>query len=518
MKNIAHTLTFAGAAVFVFAGILNAQVATKIRWACVGNSITQGTTGATNAYPVRLGTRLLMDTVLNAGVGWRTMLRSGDSTYWKYGRFAQVFAFQPDIVSIDLGTNDSKPINWKDSANFLRDTRDMIDTLANMPSHPRIFLIYPTPTFNNENVTPEPSDLIRESVIRYGVIPRLRQVAIEKGVDTIDTHTPFLGRSNLFGSDGVHPTTPGYDSIAAYIVRAYLSKVTRIAVVGNSITEYINSGVSGAVAGEAYAMKLNMLLGRNVYTENDGRSGCYLQKPGGITPAIMSYWTQSGGKLTNVFNLKPHVITIMLGTNDSRPKSWNTARYVNDYKALIDTFSNNISPKPQIYLVKPIGAWKVNGHWGFGNPSSDTSNGINGDIIRDSVVPAIQQVALAKGLPVIDLYNHPSFNSALPQPASPLMSGDGVHPFRTGHDTIAHIFYRSLASVTSIESGKQSLLNPVRSSKASLIPVLSPLRLDGQVYSLDGKSTQQDGGQIPAGVYIVKPGDKTTPQPSNSRK
>ena len=95
-----------------------------------------------------------------------------------------------------------------------------------------------------------------------------------------------------------------------------ISKVTRIAVVGNSITEYINSGVSGAVAGEAYAMKLNMLLGRNVYTENDGRSGCYLQKPGGITPAIMSYWTQSGGKLTNVFNLKPHVITIMLGTNE----------------------------------------------------------------------------------------------------------------------------------------------------------------------------------------------------------
>src|SRR5262245_29881207 len=82
-----------------------AQPATRIKWACIGNSITAA------GYPARLATRLLMDTVQNDGVGWRTMLRSGDSTYWKYGKFAQVFAFQPDIVSIKLGTNDSKPIN-----------------------------------------------------------------------------------------------------------------------------------------------------------------------------------------------------------------------------------------------------------------------------------------------------------------------------------------------------------------------------------------------------------------------
>ncbi len=507
-----RTFTFAFG-VFATAYALQAQVSTKIKWACVGNSITQGTTGATNAYPVRLGTRLIMDTVLNAGVGWRTMLRSGDSTYWKYGRFAQVFAFQPDIVSIDLGTNDSKPINWKDSANFLRDTRDMIDTLAAMPSHPRIFLIYPTPTFNSET-NPQPGD-IRESVIRYGVIPRLRQVAIEKGIDTIDTHTPFLGRSSLFGTDGIHPTTPGYDSIAAYIFRAYISKVTRIAVVGNSITEYINSGVSGAVAVDAYTTKLNMLLGRNSYAENDGRSGCYMQKPGNITPAIMSYWNQSGGKLTNVFNLKPHIITIMLGTNDSRPKSWNTARYINDYKTMIDTFSNNINPKPQILLVRPVGAWRINGHWAFGNPTSDTTNGISGDIIRDSVIPAILQVASAKGLQTIDLYNS-AFNS--PTQPSSIMSGDGVHPNKAGQDTLAHIFFRTLSTVVGITPQKQSAQNS-GNARARLVPVLSPsVRGEEQIYSLDGKAMPQNGSPLPAGTYIMKPDNKTIPNNSNTGK
>ena len=475
-----------------------AQVSAKIRWACVGNSITQGTTGATNAWPVRLGTRLLMDTVLNAGVGWRTMLRSGDSTYWKYGRFAQVFAFQPDIVTIDLGTNDSKPINWKDSANFLRDTRDMIDTLANMPSHPRIFLIYPTPTFNSE-ANPKPGD-IRESVIRYGVIPRLRQVAIEKGLDTIDLHTPFLGRSILFGSDGIHPTTPGYDSIAAYIFRAYISKVTRIAVVGNSITEYINSGVSGAMAVDAYAMKLNMLLGRNFYAENDGRSGCYMQKPNGITPAIMSYWNQSGGKLTNVFNLKPNIITIMLGTNDSRPKAWNTARYIQDAKALIDTFSNNIAPKPAIWLVRPIGAWQVNGQWGFSNPSGTTDNGINGNTIRDSVIPAILQIAADKGLPTIDLYNS-AFNSPT-QPAA-IMSGDGVHPNRAGQDTIAHIIYRTTLSSTRVALQPSSRH---QNHRARIVPMLFPRQNpeSGLLFSLDGKAIPRSGRAVAPGIYLMK--------------
>lgn len=483
------------------------QVPTKIKWACVGNSITQGTTGATNAWPVRLGTRLLMDTVLNAGVGWRTMLRSGDSTYWKYGRFAQVFAFQPDIISIDLGTNDSKPINWKDSANFLRDTRDMIDTLAAMPSHPRIFIIYPTPTFNNENVSPQPSDLIRESVIRNGVIPRLRQVAIEKGLDTIDLHTPFLGRSTLFGTDGIHPTTPGYDSLAAYIFKGYISKVTRIAVVGNSITEYINSGVANAVAVDAYTTKLNMLLGRNFYAENEGRSGCYMQKPTGITPAIMSYWNQ--GKVANVFALKPHIITIMLGTNDSRPKAWNTARYTRDAKALIDTFSNNITPKPAIWLVKPIGAWMVNGHWGFGNPTSDTTNGINGNIIRDSVIPAIAQTATDKGLSTIDLYNHPSFNPALPQPATPLMSGDGVHPFRVGHDTIAHIFYRAL--LPSVGIAMQTPPSRQSSAKSRVVPMIFSSQIPtDQLFTLDGKAVPASARMLPAGIYIqnIKEGSK----------
>ncbi len=499
---------------FALAMVSQAQVSTPIKWACIGNSITAGPTGVTNGSPARLGTRLLMDTVQNDGVGYRTLMRSGDSTYWKYGKLPQVFAFQPDIISIMLGTNDSKPLNWKDSANFVKDYEDLIDTLSAMPSHPRIFLIYPTPVFNKESGAPYPdtSTVIRESIIRNSIIPRIRQVALAKGVDTIDLQTPFLTRGpgsslDLFGSDSIHPTTPGSDSIAAYIFRAYVSKVTRIAVVGNSITEYINSGIMGAVAKDAYTIKLNMLLGRNYYAENEGRSGCYMQKPGTITPAIMSYWTQSNGKFQAAFALNPGIITIMLGTNDSRMKSWNTARYITDYKAMIDTFSNNITPKPQIWLVRPMPAWRINGHWNYGNPTTDTTNGINGDIIRDSVIPAILQIAADKGLPTIDLYNS-AFNS--PTEPTAITNKDGVHPNKAGSDTIAHVFFRALnLPPTAIYSHQPDAsrvsheglyLNP--SSK----PAPSGLLEGSRIYSLDGKSVP-DGSPLPAGAYVVKPVD-----------
>ena len=426
---------------------------------------------------------------------------------------SQVFKFQPDIVSISLGTNDSKPLNWKDSANFVRDYGDFIDTLETMPSHPRIFILYPTPTFNKEVASyPDTSTAIRESIIRNSIIPRIRQVAIAKGVDTIDLQTPFLthgpGSSlNLFGSDSIHPTTPGSDSMAAYIFRGYISKVTRIATIGNSITEYINSGITGAVAVDAYPIKLNMLLGRNYYVENEGRSGCYMQKPGTITPAIMSYWTQSNGKFQAAFALKPNIITLSLGTNDSRPKSWNTARYITDYKAMIDTLSNNISPKPQIWLVKPMPAWKINGHWNLGNPTSDTSNGIDGDIIRDSIVPAITQIAADKGLQTIDFNSAAAFN-VVAEPTA-ITNKDGVHPNKAGSDTLAHIIFRTMSlPTTAIHNPilKDRVISPeVRYISTDHKAIPKEVLGNTKIYTLDGKAMSQNGIPITPGVYVTKP-------------
>ena len=85
----------------------------KIRVACVGDSITQGVFVDSS---VRWTTVLQADLgphydVENYGVSGTTLIKSGDSPYWKQPALAQAVAFQPNIVLIMLGTNDSKSQN-----------------------------------------------------------------------------------------------------------------------------------------------------------------------------------------------------------------------------------------------------------------------------------------------------------------------------------------------------------------------------------------------------------------------
>src|SRR4051812_38761214 len=99
--------------------------ANPVKVACVGDSITEGaglTTPATQSYPARLqqllGTNYL---VKNYGVGGRTLLKQGDFPYWKEPAFTNSHTFGPNIVIIQLGTNDSKPQNWRFGTNFVSD-------------------------------------------------------------------------------------------------------------------------------------------------------------------------------------------------------------------------------------------------------------------------------------------------------------------------------------------------------------------------------------------------------------
>ena len=78
----------------------------------------------------------------------------------------------------------------------------------------------------------------------------------------------------------------------------------RIACIGNSITDHSHNQ-------DAYPVKLNGYLGSGYSVENDGVSGCTLLKKGN-----KPYWTQ--GRLPQVFAFKPHIVTIKLGTNDSK--------------------------------------------------------------------------------------------------------------------------------------------------------------------------------------------------------
>jgi acyl-CoA thioesterase I len=409
-----------------------AQVSTPVKWACIGNSITQGTS-STTAYPARvakfLGTSY---TVENDGVPSMTLLKSGkfgattdapgSGSYWIHGKLANVFALKPDIITISLGTNDAKSISWQDSANFVRDYTALIDTLSGISSRPQIWLVLPCPCWIT---TTGPAD-IQNSVIKNSIIPKIKQVAAAKGLGTIDFNAPMINLQSHF-PDNIHPDSVGADSLARIMYHTYAATCVRICCIGNSITQYGSSSDVPDI--DAYPSKLGMLLGRGYLVQNDGVSGCAMQKKN----AGWSYWDTGAKKFPLIFGFKPNVITIKLGTNDSRRYWWHTTAYITDYEAMIDTLNNNISPKPTIKLCLPIPAY----------PSGFVKYGINDTIIRDSVIPAIKVAAQAKGLAIIDL-NTPMQNTL----GTLVPADDGVHPNAAGQDTLAHLIYRNLSLST----------------------------------------------------------------------
>ena len=71
-----------------------------------------------------LGVTILTST---APVSARTLLKKGDYPYWKDPPFTDAKDFQPQIVIIKLGTNDTKSQNWVYKNEFYSDYIDLIN-------------------------------------------------------------------------------------------------------------------------------------------------------------------------------------------------------------------------------------------------------------------------------------------------------------------------------------------------------------------------------------------------------
>lgn len=182
------------------------------RIACVGDSITYGygiPHWSRNHYPCILG-KLLGDgyCVNNYGFSGRTVSPCGDLPYVGERLFRRSLEFQPDIVFLMLGTNDSKPYNWKGQGPFLQAYREIVRSYRETPSHPTVYILSPLPAFG----APVKFD-INAITIAEDICPALKGLAGESDLTYIDLFRTFQGRPDLF-PDGVHPNAAGARLIA----------------------------------------------------------------------------------------------------------------------------------------------------------------------------------------------------------------------------------------------------------------------------------------------------------------
>ncbi|MCP4411093.1 MAG: hypothetical protein GY808_00745, partial [Gammaproteobacteria bacterium] len=190
----------------------------EIKVACVGNSITEGF-GRENgdSYPNQLDV-LLGDKydVRNFGVGGRTMLKNGDFPYWNELQFEMAQDFDPDIVIILLGTNDSKPQNWLYKDEYYFDYVDMVNVFRYLDSEPEIFVSFPPPVFQT-------GWGINDSIIHFEIIPLVDSVRTSQNTFHINFYNTMTEMSDLF-PDGIHPNAEGYGEMARIAAEAIINR------------------------------------------------------------------------------------------------------------------------------------------------------------------------------------------------------------------------------------------------------------------------------------------------------
>lgn len=190
-----------------------------IRIACVGDSITEefGVSSPFNAYPMQLQ-RMLGGGYLvgNFGNSGKTLLKNGNDPYWTTDSFKNALAFKPDIVTIMLGTNDTKPDNWKLKDQFTADYKELIGKFQALDTKPKIFVARPpfVPGKGNYGIN-EPA-MLEE-------LPMVDSVASDEGLPEIDIHGATKDKDALF-PDHVHPDDEGANLIARTFYRAITGK------------------------------------------------------------------------------------------------------------------------------------------------------------------------------------------------------------------------------------------------------------------------------------------------------
>ena len=91
----------------------------------------------------------------------------------------EAIRYNPDIVVIELGTNDAKFHNWTHKDQFVRDYTEMINSFTNLPARPEVYICFPSPLYFAGKD-------INDTVITRQVIPKIDSVGKDLSIPVIE--------------------------------------------------------------------------------------------------------------------------------------------------------------------------------------------------------------------------------------------------------------------------------------------------------------------------------------------
>ena len=186
----------------------------QIRIACAGDSTTYGhgiSGWPKNNYPAVLQ-KLLGDAyhVNNYGVSSFAVQEDADRSYRTLSHYQESLSYDADYVVFMMGSNDSKPENWKGAEAFREDMLTLLDSYGDA----EILLCTLPAAFFMEGQSEGVTSHDIQPLIVDEIAQITREVAAERGYTLIDIHALTAQHPQWFEKDGVHPGNEGAAAIA----------------------------------------------------------------------------------------------------------------------------------------------------------------------------------------------------------------------------------------------------------------------------------------------------------------
>ena len=249
---------------FIISLLLCLYSSAQIKVSCTGTSITAGYGVADSlSYPSQVQNILRNDLIGNFGVSASTILHQTNYPYINSANYISAQDFNPNIVTIEFGTNDSQPQNWNNyQDSFITDYTRFINVFKALPTHPVIYACLPIPALSSLYG-------INDSIITYSIIPLIKLIAANTNVKLIDFNTPFKGHAEYYQSDGIHPNATGAKVLAKIMSKAIAAPFNFTASVVSTHSVKLNwlddDNETGVIIQRSNdSIKWNVLVKKNV--------------------------------------------------------------------------------------------------------------------------------------------------------------------------------------------------------------------------------------------------------------